>query len=198
MEQLKQSGVDDNTIVFFTSDNGAHREGGHSPQFFDSPGPLRGIKRDLYEGGIRSPMIVRWPGKVKPGAVSDFVWAFWDFLPTAAELAGIRPPSGIDGKSVLPVLLGKPGQPHEYFYWEFHEGGFKQAVRAGDWKGVRFGLKAPLELYDLKSDIGEKNNVAGAHPDVVARLEKIMAAARVDSPDFPVHEGPARSGRKKG
>ncbi len=132
MAKLKELGLDDNTVVFFTSDNGPHREGGHDPDFFDSRGPLRGIKRDLYEGGIRVPMLVRHPGKIKAGTVSDHVWAFWDFLPTAAELAGVAGPSGIDGISVAPTLLGKPGQKqHEYLYWEFFERGYKQAVRMG-------------------------------------------------------------------
>jgi arylsulfatase A-like enzyme len=197
LERLKQHGVDNDTIVFFTSDNGPHREGGHTPDFFQSGGPLRGIKRDLYEGGIRVPMIVRWPGKVKAGAVSDFAWAFWDFLPTASELAGTKAPAGVDGVSVAPTLLGRPQKPHDYLYWEFHEGGFKQAVRIGDWKGVRLGTKQPVELYDLKSDLGEKNNVAAAHKDVVARIEKLMSSARVDSADFPIREPAPRAGKKK-
>ncbi|MFB3825578.1 MAG: arylsulfatase [Bryobacteraceae bacterium] len=196
LEQLKKSGVDENTIIFFSSDNGPHREGGHNPDFFHSRGPLRGIKRDLYEGGIRVPMLVRWPGHVPSGKVSDFSFAFWDFLPTAAELAGVTAPKGIDGVSVVPALLGKAQQPHPYFYWEFHERGFSQAVRMGDWKGVRLQSRnAPLELYDLKSDVGEKNNIAAAHPEVVARIRKIMDEARTDSADFPVHAGPA--GAKK-
>jgi arylsulfatase A-like enzyme len=196
MDSLKTSGIDDNTIVFFTSDNGPHREGGHAPEFFHSSGPLRGIKRDLYEGGIRVPMLVRWPGKVRAGATSDFTWAFWDFLPTAAELGGGRAPSGIDGTSVVPALMGRQQKPHEYLYWEFHEGGFKQAVRMGDWKGVRLGTKSPVELYDVKNDLGEKENVAAAHPDVVARIEKIMSSARVDSPEFPIREGAPRTKKK--
>jgi len=196
LDQLKRIGVDDNTIVFFTSDNGPHREGGHDPNFFHSGGPLRGIKRDLYEGGIRSPMLVRWPGKVKAGAVSDFPWAFWDFLPTASELAGTAPPHGIDGMSVLPSLLGRSQKPHEYFYWEFHEGGFKQAVRMGDWKGVRPGTTMPVELYNLKEDIGEKKNVAADHPEVVSRIEKILASARTDSAEFPIIEGASRPAKK--
>ena len=183
---LKELGIEEDTIIFFSSDNGPHREGGARPEFFQSAGPLRGIKRDLYEGGIRVPMIVRWPGRVMPGAVSDQVWAFWDFPPTAAEIAGARPPSNIDGISILPALLGRAQKSHEYLYWEFFEGGFKQAVRIGDWKAVRLGPSRPIELYNLKTDIGEKNDVADKHPDIVARVESVLKTARTDSKFFPV------------
>lgn len=188
MEQLKASGVDADTIVFFSSDNGPHKEGGHDADFFDSNGPLRGIKRDLYEGGIRVPTLARWPGKIQPGRVSDQVWAFWDFPPTAAELAGVTPPSGIDGISIVPELLGKAQKNHEYLYWEFHEGGFKQAARMGDWKGVRLGTRHPVELYNLKEDIGEHSNVATKHPEIVAQIEDILKSARTDSREFPIRE----------
>jgi arylsulfatase A-like enzyme len=188
MDQLKKMGVSDNTLVIFTSDNGPHQEGGHKSDFFDSNGPLRGIKRDLTEGGIRVPMIARWPGKVKAGTASDQVWAFWDFLPTACELAGVEAPNRLDGISMAPALLGHPQRNHEYLYWEFHERGFDQAVRMGDWKGIRKGRRGAIELYDLKIDIGEANNVAPKHPDVVARIAKIMAEARTESKEFPVPE----------
>jgi arylsulfatase A len=178
---LKQLKLDDDTIVFFTSDNGPHNEGGADPAFFNSSGGLRGIKRDLYEGGIRVPMIVRWPGKVKAGQVSDQVWAHWDFLPTAAELAGAKTPAGIDGLSMLNALLGKKQKQHEYLYWEFYERGFDQALRMGDWKAVRNGADSPLELYDLKTDLKEQNNVAAKHPDVTARIEAYLKAARTES-----------------
>src|ERR1041384_8221269 len=169
---LKELKIDDDTIVFFTSDNGPHREGGNDPAFFDSNGPLRGIKRDLYEGGIRMPMIVRWPGNVKAGAVSEAALAHWDFLPTACELAGVKSPEGLDGISFLPTLLGQEQKKtHEGLYWEFHEGGFDQGARIGEWKGVRKGFDGPLELYNLKADIGEKENVAANHPEVVAKIE---------------------------
>jgi arylsulfatase A-like enzyme len=189
MAALRETEQEENTIVIFTSDNGPHREGGHDPDFFDSNGPLRGIKRDLYEGGIRVPMIVRWPARIKPGQVSDQVWAFWDLLPTLAEAADLPVPSGLDGISMLPAWLGKPQRNHEYLYWEFHEGGFKQAVRMGDWKGVRPAPGKPLELYDLRTDVGETRNVAAQHPDVVARMEKILAGARTESAEFPVRAG---------
>ncbi len=182
---LKTLGMDERTVVFFTSDNGPHREGGADPNFFDSNGPLRGIKRDLYEGGIRVPMIARWPGTIKPGTVSDLPWAFWDLLPTAAELAGVRPPQEIDGISTVPTLLGRGGQKrHQFLYWEFHEGAYKQAVRTGRWKAVRFGTEEPLELYDLKTDIGETKNVAADHPDIVKKIEDYLKAARTPNPHW--------------
>ncbi len=186
LEQLKASGLDRDTVIIITSDNGPHREGGHDPGYFDSSGPLRGIKRDLYEGGIRVPFIVRWPGRVAAGRVSERVVAFWDFLPTAAELAGMKPPPGIDGISCLPELLGKPQRDHEFLYWEFHERGFAQAIRMGDWKGVRANVGKPIELYDLKSDLSEKNDVALRHPDIVAKIDALMTSCRTDSPEFPI------------
>ena len=181
---LKALGLDDNTIVFFTSDNGSHKEGGADPAFFKSDGPLRGYKRDLYEGGIRVPMIVRAPGRIQTGQTSDFPWAFWDFLPTAADLAGVQPPSGLDGVSVRPALEGKRQKPHEFFYWEFHERGFDRAVRMGKWKAVKLRGGA-TELYDLDTDIGETRNVAAQHQDVVARIEAYLATARTPSKDWP-------------
>ncbi|MBI5757016.1 MAG: sulfatase-like hydrolase/transferase [Planctomycetales bacterium] len=192
LDKLRERGLDNNTIVFFTSDNGAQQEGGSKSAFFNSSGPLRGIKRDLYEGGIRVPLIVRWPGKAAAGEVSRHAWAMWDFLPTAAELAGIKPPPGLDGLSMLPALLTADAtqqatrREHDHLYWEFHERGFSQAVRAGNWKGVRTDVNKPLELYDLSHDIGEQTNVAGKHPDVVAKIEGLMKTARTESPDWPV------------
>ena len=189
LARLKELGLEENTLVFFASDNGPHREGGHDPDFFGSRGPLRGIKRDLYEGGIRVPMLARWPGRVPAGRVSDQAWAFWDFLPTVAEVAGMTPPSGLDGISMLPAILGRSQRNHEYFYWEFHEGGFKQAVRMGDWKGVRLKVHGPLELYNLQDDPGEQRDVASRQPEVVARIEAILRNARTESKEFPVAEG---------
>jgi arylsulfatase A-like enzyme len=186
LAKLAEIGIDRNTLVFFTSDNGPHREGGHDPEFFQSSGPLRGVKRDLYEGGIRVPMLVRWPEKIRAGQVNGQRWAFWDMLPTLAELAGVPAPAGIDGISMAPALLGRPQENHEYLYWEFHERGFSQAVRMGDWKGVRPSAKSPVELYELKKDIGEQRNIAEAHSEIVKQIESIMREARTDSPDFPV------------
>lgn len=185
---LKQLGIEEDTVIFFSSDNGPHREGGHDPDFFRSAGPLRGIKRDLYEGGIRVPTIARWPGKIRAGVASDQVWAFWDFPPTAAEIAGLKSPQGIDGISILPALTGKPQKNHEYLYWEFFEKGFKQAIRVGDWKAVRMAPGKPLELYNLKTDIGEQNNIARKHPDVIARIEEILNTVRTDSEHWPVSQ----------
>lgn len=189
VKQLDQLGLDENTIIFFTSDNGPHREGGADPKFFKSAGPLRGMKRDLTEGGIRVPMIVRWPGKIQPGSVTDHICALWDFLPTATDLAGVEAPKGIDGISFLPTLLDKPDQPdHEYLYWEFHERGFDQAIRRGDWKGIRHGLKEPLKLYNLAEDIGENDDIAAKHPQIVSELEKLLDSARTESENWPIRE----------
>lgn len=185
---LKRCGIDDNTIVMFTSDNGPHSEGGANPGYFDSNGALRGQKRDLYEGGIRVPMIARWPGKIAAGTETDHVSAFWDVMPTVAELAGAEAPEIIDGISFLPTLLGKRQAKHDYLYWEFHERGGKQAVRMGRWKAVRLGVlknvDAPIELYDLKKDVGETNNIAEDHPDVVKKMADIMKKARTNSRIF--------------
>lgn len=187
LDLLVELDLDARTLVLFTSDNGPHREGGNDPDFNDSNGPFRGIKRDLYEGGIRVPFIARWPGQVPAGRVSDQLTAFWDFLPTAAELAGVHPPLGGDGISLVPALRGQPPvRQHEFLYWEFFEGGFKQAIRAGDWKGVRLAPGKPLELYDLKSDPGETRDLAGREPQVVERLNRWLATARVESSDWPV------------
>ena len=184
LAKLKELRLDDRTLVLFTSDNGPHREGGNQPDFNDSNGPLRGIKRDLYEGGIRVPLVARWPGKIEPGRVTDHVSAFWDFLPTACELVGAKPPEGIDGISYLPTLLGSDRQEeHEHLYWEFRS---KQAVRMGKWKAVWLSPSRPAELYDLESDLGEADDVADRHPDVVAQLERIRRTAHRDSPLFPL------------
>jgi arylsulfatase A-like enzyme len=192
MQKLKDLGLDENAIVFFASDNGPHSEGGANPEFFHSSGPLRGIKRDLYEGGIRVPLIARWPSRIKAGVVTDHVSAFWDFLPTLAELAGAPSPGGTDGISLLPTLLGgpEPQRKHEFLYWEFHEGGSKQAVRMGRWKAVRpFGK--PLELYDLQTDTGETRNIAADHPDVVTQIGKYLTRARTESKFWPLKGGKA-------
>ena len=183
MQKLEDLGIDEDTLVCFTSDNGPHREGGADPTFFDSNGPLRGIKRDLYEGGIRVPLIARWPGKIQAGTQSDHVSAFWDVLPTLADLTGAGSPGDTDGISMVPTLLGRPDQQerHTYLYWEFHERGSKQAVRMGRWKAVRFGAAGRPALYDLQKDVGETNNVADRHLEVVAKVEAVLAVARTES-----------------
>ena len=184
---LKKQKLDENTIVFFSSDNGPHKEGGADPEFFQSSGPLQGYKRSMTEGGIRVPMIVRWPGTIKPGE-SDRVWAFWDFMPTAAALAGVSVPAGIDGMDMTGAFLpGRQTLEHEFLYWEFHEGGSKQAVRMKNWKAIRTTLDKPLALYDLTKDIGEKNDVAGTNPEIVATIEKYLKTARTDSPYWPLN-----------
>ena len=185
VETLKAQGLDANTLIVFTSDNGSHKEGGHDPKFFGSAGPLRGNKRDMYEGGIRVPAIVRWPGRVKAGAVSDTPWAFWDLLPTFAEVAGAKAPAGLDGVSLVRLWTTGQAPRRDYFYWEFHERGFHQAVRQGDWKLVRQGPRYALELFDVAKDIGETRDVAKDHPDVVARLEKLFVNGRTESKEFP-------------
>lgn len=182
---LDASGQRENTLVIFTSDNGPHQEGNHDPTFFKSSGAVRGTKRDLYEGGIRVPAIANWKGKIAPGQTSDHAWAFWDFLPTVTELAGIPTPPRLDGLSFLPTLTGGRQKPHDYLYWEFHEGGFQQAVRQGDWKLVRQLPKGQMELFDLKTDLRESKNVAAQYPDVVARLAALFTSARVEHPEFP-------------
>jgi len=188
MDQLEELKIGENTVVFFTSDNGPHREGGVNPKFFNSSGPLCGIKRDLYEGGIRVPMIVRWPARVKPGQISDFVWANWDILPTTAEIAMIDdPPKDIDGISVLPLLTGKPQtNRHDFLYWEFHERGFQQAVRMGEWKAVRPQAGETLELYNLKSDLAEEENLAEKNSELVEKFESIFQTARAESSRWPI------------
>jgi arylsulfatase A-like enzyme len=188
MALLKELGLDEKTLVFFASDNGA----GYQPKFFQSSGPLRGMKRDMYEGGLRSPSIARWPGKIQAGVVSDQVWAFWDFMPTAAELVGEKTPKNTDGISILPALLAGKTVEHPPLYFEFHERGFEQAVRMGDWKAVRHGTNKPVELYDLKKDLAEKNNVAAEHPDMVKKVEDYLKTARTDSATWPIKNAPPR------
>jgi arylsulfatase A-like enzyme len=186
MQKLKDLGIDDRTLVIFSSDNGAN------PEFIEplgSTGGLRGHKRMLYEGGTRTPLMVRWPGKIQPGTTSDLLTAFVDFLPTAAELSGAPAPKGLDGHSIVPTLLGKGQQTrHESLYFEIYEPYFQQAVRTGDWKGYRLGTKAPLELYDLKADPAEKQNIAAAHPDIVRKIEAIMKAEHSPSPYYDAPE----------
>jgi arylsulfatase A-like enzyme len=189
LAKLTALGLDENTLVIFASDNGPHKEGGNTIDFFDSNGPFRGYKRSLTDGGIRVPGIIRWKGVTKPGTVSEQVWAFWDFLPTACDLAGIKTPAGLDGLSLAPTITGKGQQKtHDFLYWEFHERGFKQAARHRDWKGIRRAPGHALALYDLKTDINESKNVAAGHPDVVRAIDQYLKTARTDSKEFPIRE----------
>ena len=187
LQLLRKLGIERQTIVFFSSDNGPHKEGGTNPEFFDSNGPLRGIKRDLYEGGIRVPMIVWWPGTIRPGQVSDFVWWFADFFPTASELAGLEPPPGLDGLSIVPLLRGHPDQqpPHKYLIWEFYERQGARAVRFGDWKAVIRPWNGPVELYNLRTDPCETHNVASRHPDLVQAALRILEESHRPNPHWP-------------
>lgn len=188
---LKDLDLDDHTVVLFTSDNGPHQEGGHQHEFFDSNGPLQGYKRSMHEGGIRVPMIARWPGKVPAGMTSDHPSAFWDFLPTACEIAGVEPNADTDGISYLPTLLGNSASQskHEYLYWASQEGATSVGVRQGNWKLVKYrpAKKAPprdaeddWRLYDLSSDIGEQTNVAGQHPEIVASIRAMLKRDELD------------------
>ena len=197
MQKLKDLGLDDNTLVIFASDNGANQQ---FIKQLDSTGGLRGYKRMLYEGGIRAPFIARWPGRIQPGTTSDLLTTFMDFLPTAADLAGVPAPKGIDGISILPTLLGqKQSAQHDSLYFEIYEPYFQQSVRMGDWKGYRIGTKAPMELYNLKTDPSEVKNIAAENPDVVKQIDAIMTAEHTPSPYFiaPEQGAPAKAGKKK-
>lgn len=189
LAELKELGLDKNTIVFFTSDNGPHKEGGADPEFFHSSGPLKGTKRDLYEGGIRVPLIARYPGHIKAGTTSDHISAFWDMMPTFANLINANLPEAGDGISFLPTLLSEGGQQeHDYLYWEFHEMQGRQSILKGNWKLIRQGIssaKGPwLELYNLDGDIHEDNNLAGKEPEKLKELEGLMDNARTESALF--------------
>ena len=189
--KLKSLGLDKNTIVIFTSDNGPHEEGGVNHEFNNSNGIYRGYKRDLYEGGIRVPFIAWWPGKIKAGSQSDHISAFWDIMPTFAEMAGIKLKVPTDGISILPALTGTGTQKtHEYLYWEFASLGGKQAIRSGNWKAVRLNVnkdkEAPIELYDINEDPSEKMNIADDNAEAPERMIELMNDAHVDSKEFPL------------
>lgn len=193
LDFLRESELDENTLVIFTSDNGPHQERGADPAWFGSSGPLRGIKRDLYEGGIRVPTIARWPGQVPANRVDDSLWYFPDVLPTLAAFARVAPPPALDGVNVRPLLLGQaqPELRNRILYWEFHERQQSQAVRRGPWKAVRPDINGPIELYHLDDDPGESTNLAKARPDVIAQLEPAFRSARAPSPHWPFPLDPA-------
>jgi arylsulfatase A len=188
IDLLKQHNLDENTLIIFTSDNGPHGVDGSLKQF-TAAGPLRGQKRDLYEGGIRIPMIARWPGRIKPGSISRHITCFQDILPTFIELANAPSPQSTDGISILPTLLEKGNQKtHPYLYWEFYEQKGKRAVRWGDWKGIQLDIhkhpENPIELYNLKSDLSESNNVAAQHSEIVQKIREIFNEAHTPSTLF--------------
>jgi uncharacterized sulfatase len=189
LDRLKAHGIDEKTLVLFSSDNGPHKEGGNDPEFFDANGPVKGIKRDLTDGGIRVPFIARWPGTIEPGQVSDHVGYFADFLPTAAELAGGELPKDIDGLSLVPLLTGKVDQQptHDHLYWEFHERSPKQAViLEGRWKGILTLKDDTFELYDLESDLGEETNLADDKPEIVTRIRALMKKSNVPNEHWDI------------
>ncbi|MCA9248660.1 MAG: arylsulfatase [Planctomycetales bacterium] len=188
LARLEKFGIDEQTLVIFTSDNGPHAEGGNDPTFFDSNGPLRGIKRALYEGGIRVPFLARWPGRVAAGATNDHIGYFGDLMATAADLSGGDAPEGLDSISFLPTLLGQPDQQqHDFLYWEFYEQGSRQAVRMGDWKAIRQPmLTGKVELYNLANDLGEEHDVAAQHAEVVGKLVAAMERAHVPNARWQV------------
>jgi uncharacterized sulfatase len=202
MEKLQELGVDEKTLVLFSSDNGPHREGGNDPDFNDSNGPLRGIKRDLTEGGIRVPLIARWPGQVQEGTSSDFAGTFADLLPTLADLAGSTKgvPADLDGVSIVPTLLSRTTEqkPHDYLYWAFYERGGAQAIRQGKWKAVQQPYHSPVRLYDLSQDLGEERDAAAEHPELVQQLTAAMRTAYVPNENwkFP-DQPPAGAGKAK-
>ncbi len=188
--QLEKQGLLEDTLIVFSSDNGPHYEGGYDPDLLDSNGPLRGGKRDLYEGGIRIPFITSWPASIKPGQTSDHPSAFWDFLPTVCEITGSPVPENIQGISYAHTLLGKGDQKkHDTLYWEFHEKDGRRAIRQGDWKLVQYNLSKPgkltTELFNLSDDLGEEHDLSGKNPEKLAELLRLINAARVPAPLFP-------------
>lgn len=190
MRTLREKGLDENTIIIFASDNGPHQEGGADPDFFNSNGIYRGYKRDLYEGGVRVPLIVVWPGKVEPGTVTDQICAFWDYPSTFAEISGTELIDD-DGISFLPTLLGQPEKQkqHDYLYFTFMEKNGSQAIRKGPWKLINLGIRTEnpvFELYNIDSDPSETTDVAAGNPEIVAQLKELMRQAYVADPNWPL------------
>ena len=196
---LKKTGIDENTLIIFTSDNGHHKEGGNDPELFDANGPLNGLKRNLTEGGIRVPTVARWPGTTRAGAENGTAYWFADILPTFAYLAGAKPPANLDGQSFASLLRNQPFTPPQRppFYWEFHEGGFSQAVIIDQrWKAIRLKRRdAPVQLFDLEKDLGETTDLAAEKPDLIAKAKALFESARTDSPDWPIKDAAAGKGQ---
>lgn len=191
LEKLEDMGELENTLIFFTSDNGPHKEG-HDPEFFNSNGVLQGVKRDVYEGGIRVPTLAYWKGTINEGTVSDFIASGQDFMPTIADAVGIPTPQQSTGISILPILQGNTPKNREYLNWEFHRIGenpknFRQSVRFGNMKGVRYGANNPTEIYNLETDISESNNLADDHPALVEKANKIFLEERTENELFPYY-----------
>lgn len=190
IQLLKDKDIWENTIFIFSSDNGVHCVGGHEPDFFDSNGPYRGYKRDLYEGGVRAPFIVNWPNVIKKKRTTDHITAFWDFLPTVAEIVGAKPVKESDGISYLSLLTGKGKEPrnHDYIYYEFYEQGGKQSILKDGWKLIRLNMSKPEklkeELYYLPDDIGEEKNLINQYPDKACTLRELAMKARTESQHF--------------
>lgn len=190
VSKLTELGLEKNTLIVFTSDNGPHKEGGNDPDFFNSNGGFKGIKRQLTEGGIREPVIVNWQGKIRAGQTSDYIGAFWDFFPTFEELAGQSLPFHSDGLSLLPLLLNKGKQKqHDFLYWEFHEDGGRQAVRMGKWKAIRENVMksadSPIALYNLSLDPKESTDLSGKYPAIIKKMHEIMLKEHVEEKKFP-------------
>ena len=201
MQKLRQLSIAENTVVMFTSDNGHHDEGGHNTDLFDPNGPLRGMKRDLYEGGIRVPFLVWWPGTTPAGTVSDHIGYFGDLMATAAELAGVETPDNVDSISFVPTIMGQSDKQkaHKYLYWEFYERGGKQAVRCEKWKAVRMPMfTGATQLYDLSRDLGEGNDLAAQHPEVVKRMETLMDDAHTAHPNWKPSGRPSKNQAEPG
>ncbi len=186
MKVLDSLHLTDNTIILFSSDNGNHNEGGHNYKYFESNAPFKGYKRDLYDGGMHVPFIVKWPGKVQPGTTSNYIGAFWDVMPTLAEMTTSKCPGNTDGISIVPELTGKKQKEHEYLYWEFFEGNiFRIAARKGEWKAVVPKANAPIEIYNIVSDPSENNDISAQHPEWVKEFERIFKEAHTDHPFYP-------------
>ena len=199
LDRLKKHGIDEKTLVMFSSDNGPHKEGGNDPEFFDANGPVRGIKRDLTDGGIRVPFIARWPGVIEAGQVSGHVGFFGDIMPTVAELSGGEMPNKTDGISLVPLLTGDKAaqREHSHLYWEFHERSPSQAViLEGRWKGIRKPKEGTFELYDLKADVGEETNLASEKPELVAKLSALMDESTQPNEYWDIRSSAAKAGKK--